>query len=390
MKRHLVQWLVFIVSVAAFLVAVVFIKNGIEANMNRPKPMKTQEESHPDVSVLSVTPAGYAARVTAWGAVSPHYELSVSSQVEGRVVTLADGFETGAVVKKGTVLVQLEEVAYRSAVDEAASALSEARVSLLEEEREALQARTEWKASGVSGKPASELVLRGPQLAAAKAAVTAAETALAQAREDLDHTRITVPFDAVVVTREVAPGAYLQAGSAVATLYSVDRAEVTLSLSAEEWSRLPESDQMNSGNWPVTLTRIKDSGSWTGRILRAERHLDASSRQRNLIIAVDHPLDADPPLLAGTFVKADITGRQLENLWRLPGSALSQKGEVWYVTADKSLAAVSTEPVFTDGDFVYVSPPAELSSATCQVLVHPLNSYLQGMVVNPVEEANHE
>jgi hypothetical protein len=80
----------------------------------------------------------------------------------------------------------------------------------------------------------------------------------------------------------------------------------------------------------------------------------------------------------------------LANLWKLPGSALSQEGEIWYVRADNTLASFPAKPLFNDGDVIYVSVPDTLQGREQNVLVHPLNSYLAGMRVHPVQEADHE
>jgi len=390
MIRRFSQWFVFLAAFILLLIAAFFIQHRIEVQANRPAPVKEVAEQRPDVLVATVQTGSYDARVTAHGAASPRFELTLKAQVTGQVDELATAFEPGKLLKKGALLARLEESSYQAAVAAAEQDLSDARLALLEEQRKALQAKAEWASSGVSGEPASALVLREPQLAAARAAVTNAEAALVSARKDLGQTRIAAPFDALVVTRHVAPGSYLQAGAEVATLYSTDRMEIAVSLSADEWAKLPETAALNSGRWPVALVDVQNDRNWSGRVLRAERHLDETSRQRKLILAVDQPLDSDPPLLPGTFVKAVIGGRRLDNLWRLPHSAISQKGDVWYVTANNTLASFTAEPQFSDAEATYISPPEALNAGTHKVVIHPLNSYLQGMAVNPIEEARHE
>jgi RND family efflux transporter MFP subunit len=388
-RRHL-QWIVFFAAVFLLIVTVVAIQHRIAAQAARPAPVKKISRQHPAVSVVTVQSDSYNAQVTAYGAASPHYELTLTAQVAGQVDRLASNFEAGYKLKKGDVIVFLEGSDYQAQVAAAEKHLSDARLILLEEERQALQAKVEWDASEVKGEPASALVLRQPQLAAAKAAVTKAEADLISARKNLNHTRILAPFDALVVQRHISPGSYLQAGTPVATLYSTDRVEIAADLSAEDWAKLPEAAKLNSGQWPVMLNHVQNGQKWCGRILRAQHHLDANTRQRGLILALDHPLDSDPPLLPGTFVKATIPGRRLESLWKLPGSALSQKGEIWYVQADDTLSSFSAKPLFSDGDVIYVSVPDTLKGREQNVLVHPLNSYLVGMRVNPVQETGHE
>jgi RND family efflux transporter MFP subunit len=388
-RRHL-QWFVFFTAVILLVVTVMTIQHRIEAQAARPVPAKKIAQQHPAVSVVTVQSGGYNAQVTAYGAASPHFELTLTAQVAGQVDRLASNLEAGYKLKKADAIVFLEGSDYQAQVAAAKKSLSDARLVLLEEERQALQAKVEWEASGMKQEPASALVLRQPQLAAAKAAVAKAEADLVSARKNLTKTRIVAPFDALVVQRHISPGSYLQAGTAVATLYSTDRVEIAVSLSADEWAKLPEAAELNSGQWPVALSHVQNGRKWRGRILRAQHHLDTSTRQRGLVLALDQPLDADPPLLPGTFVKATIPGRRLENLWKLPGSALSQAGEIWYVQADNTLASFSAKPLFNDGDVIYVSVPDTLKGREQNVLIHPLNSYLVGMRVNPVQEADHE
>ncbi|MCK2182750.1 efflux RND transporter periplasmic adaptor subunit [Halomonas getboli] len=338
----------------------------------------------PDVSVVEVTAGRYQPRVEGYGEASPHYELELTAQVSGRVESLSDRFASGRVVPAGEPLATLDDKAYQEAVAEAEATLATNRVSLLEEQREGEQARRDWQRSGLNGDPDSPLVLRAPQLAATQADVKQAEQALASAQEDLADTRIEAPFDALVVSRDVAPGSYLQAGGSVATLYSTDRVEIAVALSASEWARLEDPESGEVAPEAVTLSAVDTGQQWQGRVLRSERHLD-EDRQRSLIVAVDAPLAQTPALLPGTFLEVSLEGREIDGLWRLPPSALSQAGEIWYLTEGDHLASVAVDPLFSDRDYLYVRPPAELAEGTHRVVSHPLNSYLPGMVVTPVE-----
>jgi RND family efflux transporter MFP subunit len=343
-----------------------------------------------DVATVRVLPAEYRANIEAFGEAEAHYQLSLSTQVAGRIEMLNDAFENGKRIAQGEALLQLEDSSYKAAVASAEKDLADAKLALLEEERQGIQAEAEWKASGLGGNPDSVLVLRKPQFAAAEAAVTTSQAALDSARHDLAQTHLTAPFDALVVERLVSPGAYVQAGTEVATLYSTDRIEISVGLSARDWQNLPDSDLLIAGDWAVELTDVETAQQWTGRVVRLEQHLNDTTRQRAIIVAVDQPLDQNPALFPGTFVKARLSGVKRDKLWKLPVSALSQRGEVWYVTASNTLAKVEITPVFGDADSIYVPVPDELAAEPQQVLVHPLNGYLEGMRINPVEEKRDE
>ena len=389
-SRRLLQWLLPVAAIILLILLGLYIQHQMQAQTNKPAPLKVEEAQHPDVSVIEATPGQHATRITAYGSAKPHYELTLTAQVSGQIIKLAQNFEPGKLLKKGTTIAWLEESDYQAAVAAARQELSDAQVALLEEERQSAQALAEWQSSGMSGEPTSELVLRKPQLAAAQAAVVNAQAALISAGKTLRSTKITIPFDALVVERSVAPGSYLQSGGEVAVLYSSDRSEIDVSLSVRDWQRLPEDKQLTSGQWPVTLTNSESGNSWQGYVLRSEQHLDTTTRKRTLVISVAKPFTQQPELLPETFLKADIPGRKLDNLWELPTSALSQKGEVWYVTREQTLAAVSAEPVFSTSTAVYIDVPEELATDSQLVLIHPLSSYVAGMKVNPVKDGSHE
>jgi len=332
-----------------------------------------------------VTPARYRALVTGFGEAVSRYQVELAAQVEGPVVELSEGFESGRRVQAGDLLLRIDATPYRAAVAAAEKALAEARVSLLEEERQVAQAKAEWAGSGLKGKPDSALVLRQPQLAAAQAAVNEAEAALAEARQNLGRTNLTAPFDALVVKRTANPGDRVQAGDSVGALYSTDRVEVAVGLSERDWGNLPSGRELLAGDWPVALHAVEGDHTWQGRVLRSAGNLDAETRQRALIVGLEMPLDQQPPLYPGTFVALRLQGREQAGLWRLPNTALSQRGEIWYVDGEGLLDHFDAKPRFSDADFLYIEPPAALANAPRKVLIQPLNSYLKGMSVTPVQ-----
>lgn len=416
MKPIYSQWTVLLLAVVILIATLLFVGQKLSVGANGPGPgpgqgsgsapgpvpakVKTgdseadpamppaQPISRSDVSVITLKPASYRARIEAFGEAKPRFELQLGAQVAGRVSSLSSNFEAGQRVAADSILASLENSSYRAAVSSAEYQLAAARQELLEAEREADQARAEWDAAGLEGVPDSALVLHEPQLATARAAVENQLASLTSAGDDLRQTRIRAPFDALVVARQIVPGSYLQVGSEVATLYSTDRVELSIELTARDWQNLPDSAELS--DWPVQLSSAEGSAQWNGRVLRATRHLDAETRQRALIVAVDRPFDQSPALLPGSYVKAMIEGRKVSGLWKLPGSALSQRGEIWYVDEDQNLAKFKTTPLFSDSGAIYVSVPEPLADSAWQVLVHPLNSYLTGMTVNPIEEPDHE
>lgn len=382
--RRMMQWLAPPLALMVLVGVVLFTVRNMKGDHLGPPQEIEGKPIYPDISVVTVAPDGYKAVVTGFGEASPHHTLTLVSEVSGRVEKIGAAFETGQILKKGELIVSLDDTEYAAAVATAESELAQSRLELLEEERQVAQARWEWDSSGLKGEPDSELVLRQPQLAVARANVKKGEAELKLSRKNLAKTIVTAPFDCLVVSREVAPGSYLQAGAEIASLYSIDKIEIAIGLSGAEWDNLPSASEI--AGYQVEVAAVESGRSWQGRISRVEHHVDSKTRQRTVIVEVEDPLGLSAPLLPGTFVKVTIPGKSMDNLWKLPGSALSQRGEIWYVTKDNVLASFQAQPLFSDHDSIYVTAPDNLAGIAQRVLVHPLSSYLTGMKVNPVQE----
>lgn len=341
------------------------------------QPPKT-EIKLPEVAVVQAQAMDVQASIQAYGEVQARYRLQLSAEVSGKVSKLADKFATGKRFKQGEILATLEQQPYQQALANARLTLANAELALLQEQRNSNQALAEWQRSGLAEtEVASDLVLRKPQLKAAEAQVEYARQALEKAEYDLAQTEIRAPFNAVVISRDIQPGSYVQAGAQIASLYSTDVAEVKVMLSEQQWLNAPDMNQ--SADYAALLSSQDGLQHWSANISRVEAHLDSNSRQRALVLSVKQPLAQKQPLHDGTFVDVRVTGKALTNVWKLPASALTQQGNVWYVDNKQQLQHFVPKVRFSQGNDIYVEPLA--GSSQLKVVAKPLSSYLQGMQV---------
>ncbi len=388
------------------------LPSGAGRNNNAPAaPNTTLNQTNnatlAQVGVVEVTASSYNAVVRGYGQVTPQDSLSLVAQVSGQVMQVSPSFKTGVLVPQNTVLASIDDTSYRQALASATSTYQSALVSLEEERLQGAQAQDEWQRSGLDGKPLSDLVLREPQFKAAQAALDEAQQSVNSAKRDLTFTMLSAPFNALVVSRDISLGSFVQAGSAVATLYSANMAEVAIGLSPSQWARLPAVAANNASdaplNWPVTLKDTTTGDTWQANIVRAEWHQDDTTRQRNAIAVIENPLTQHTPLLFGSFVHAEIKGKALQNVWKIPASAVSQKQEVWLVLpAAQTLVKFTPNVLFENDGYAYITPPRSdaLTGDTGQieeegftydlssglVVARPLNSYLVSTKVVPVIE----
>lgn len=382
---------IIVLLLAAAFVITVITYNGVKMSEYRETMQLTppaQDTKRPTVAVVEVTTATYQAYVKGIGGAHAKFDLVLNSRVSGQVIKVYDSFESGRLVTAGTILATLEDSEIRASLESARETLARAHVSYLEEQQELQQAQQEWISSGLTGEPISPLVLREPQLAAARAALHSAEQAVSAAEKNLASTQIKAPFDAIVVSREIAPGSYVQAGNEIGQLLSADIVEVAIPLSANDWMLLPDEAELISGDRLVNLQQVETGDYWTGIVSRIEKNLNTNTRQRSLIVTVDRPLSQGTPLYPGTFLNAEIPGKVVADLWKLPSSALSQRGEIWIVNDENLLKSHVAGIRFSDAEYIYVEPPN--GSKKAQVLVQPLSSYSEGMKVVTQRELTDE
>ncbi len=349
--------------------------------VDRVQEMDTEDSTGMPVSILAVESRAHAARVAALGEVMPVWESTVRAQVNGRIEFISETLRTGALVKEGEVLVRLERSAYEAQAADARSRLALAETELLQEKLLVQEARANWARSGMGGQPDSPLTLRTPQLKVAQATVDAAQTTLGYAEQQLGWTEIRAPFDGVVISRSVDLGESLFAGDEVGSFYGLDAVEIGIQLDNTEWSLLP---QPLIGS-EARLREPQQNSEWDARVIRDSQRLDRDSRLRTLFLRVESPLQQSPPLLPGMFVRTELSGREIPGLMRLPESALTKAGKVWFVDTDNQLASLRSEPLFRGDGTVFIEIPAGMNDEL-RVAVSPNSSFVSGLQVQPIEE----
>lgn len=376
-------WQVVVATLLALLAligAVLFTKQGIKAK-DAEKKTTQPEIIKPTVEFITLAPESYASRVVGFGEVKARYSSPLNANVSGKVGYVASSFAAGQRVRKGQLLVQLQKNVFSSQIASQEAALANAELNLLEEQRKQKQARYEWQASGLSGKPESPLFYREPQIKAAKANIVDAKLRLQKSRDDLQDTAIKSPFDAVITQINIQPGSVIQAGATLATLNSTDRVEIAIPLSAEQWAQLPTSSILTAGKWPVQLETDDGSQKWTGYVIRVGKSVNTQTRQRELIVAVDRPYDLKNPLYAGSFVKASIDGKVLNNMWKIPATSISQAGDIWLIDDNSCLLRMPLKENYSREGALYMPVPEYQTHV--RLVLSPQNSFVSGMCVTP-------
>ena len=317
---------------------------GLLVGKGGPEPAAIPMSVPPLVDVVQVRPSRQALTVSTQGTVRPLREINLVSRVAGRVEAVADGFAAGGFFAAGTPLLKIEDYDYQFAIARAESQVAAARQRVAEEQGRALQAKREWRDLG--SEQANALFLREPQLAAARAALKAAQADLGAARLDLERTAVSVPFNGRVSEKYVDIGQYVTPGTAIAKVYATDVATVRLPLTDRQVALL-ELPLNYDNETPDTATDVvltarfgNRAWQWLGKIVRTDANIDVDSRVVYAVAEIERPFAREPgserpPLAPGLFVDATISGRQLPAVTALPRTALRNDGNVMVVDGER-------------------------------------------------------
>lgn len=354
----------------AMVVVIIAVAVGIAQIMSsfrKPPERKTQQVSAPLLNAIQVYPESLQMTVQGFGTVKPKMEVQVVPQVSGKVIQCHPQLVNGGFFKANEPLIVIEQTDYILAVESAAAAVAQAEVKLEQEKAEADVAHQEWENLHPDKEPDSILVFRGPQIRNAQAQLKAAKAQLAKAELDLERTTVTMPFDGRVVQTNIDQGQFIVAGAAVATVYRTDVVEIMVPLEDTElqWFDLSLNGNRSGdlAGTPVNVSTSFAGGdySWLGRVVRTEGEIDPRSRLIHIVAEVSHPFESEaprPPLTPGMFVRVDIQGREVKDVYRLPRYAIRERTKVWLAKGGGKTKKLSFQPVEIirmDKKYAYVS-----------------------------------
>lgn len=344
-----------ILFAAAFLTVVIF---STEPEAEREAATKKTAML---VDVTIAEAGDFRPTINAMGTVIPAQSVMLQPRVSGHVTGLANNFFPGGRVTEGDVLLRLDPSDYQNQLQQRQSELAQATTALeIEMGEQAIAERDFRRIEG--GRNLSEmqraLVLREPQLNAARARVEAARANVQQARLDLERTQIKAPFDAQVLSRLVNVGSQVSPGDNLADLVGVRTywVEATLPLARLRW--------INVGGGEANVL-IRNRTAWpAGEFRRGRLHsvigeLEGQTRMARVLIEVDDPLAVEPdnegkmPLMIGSFVECRIQAEPLRNVVRIE-RGLVRKNDTAWVMENNALAIRELEIALRDEQYAYI------------------------------------
>jgi len=317
--------------------------------LNPPEAPQQRNFSGPQIVVetLPVVPRDYSVALESYGIIQPRTRSMLAAQVEGQIVDLNPNLRDGGFFERGDILMTIDSRDYAADVSIAEATLADARQALAEAEARSNQAREDWDRLGNEGE-IPDLVLRIPQLEAARARVLSAESSLRKVRLDLERTQIRAPFAGRVLTKFVDLGQVVSRNAQLAEIFATDIVEIRLPLRNRDlpFIVLPEtyrySDETeNKGGRVEISSELAGRATWEAELVRTEGAIDQTARQLHVIAQINDPFappaEGQTPLKIGQYVTAKLEGNTVPDALVIPNNTIYQ-GTYVYVVEDGILA----------------------------------------------------
>ena len=379
-RRWVINIVLSIALITAGLAGAAYISKSTPKARRRPPP-----RTLPLVQVIKVHPQQERIIVPAMGTVTPAREIVLESRVAGEIIDTHPEFTAGGYLKKGSVVLQIDPQDYELALTLAKARVKDAESKLKILEAEAAAAKDEWREinrnrANKKGEP-SPLLIKKPQLSAAQAMLVAEKSDVKKARLNLSRTKILAPFNAIVRAKHVDIGSQVSGQDRLADLVGTDEYWVQASMPVDRlsWIMIPR----NTGETGSKARIYYRKGiELVGTVTKLLGELEAEGRMARVLVEIKDPLGLKspelkkPPLLIGEYVRMEIEGRQLENVYQIPRTALRDNTRIWLISKDDKLEIREVQTLWRDEQTVLLTDGLQPGE---QLIVSDLSKPVHGM-----------
>ncbi|MCK5649352.1 MAG: hypothetical protein KAI22_10775, partial [Gammaproteobacteria bacterium] len=359
------RWVFFVPIIIAVMVFLL-LKQNTPAPQQRPAQEVSTAVRTLAIPELSVTPVAIG-----YGTVRPVSNWEAVAQVEGVILEKHPQLAKGAIIKKDSILLQIDPVDYelniaqieadilatRAQLDEMDTKLENTRASLEIEKKSLELTKNELdrlqnllKKSSVSHSDFdaqkrsmlaqqqnvlaqnNSLKLIPNQRALLEAQLQQKYSQLKRAQRDLHNTKITMPFTGRISADNIDLAQYVRVGEKLIAADALDKAEIEVQIPIRYFRGLLRSGKsinllegsMHHFNKRLGIKAkvvLREGGittSWDAHFSRLTDTLDPKTRTIGVIVEVDNPYGnvtpgSRPPLIKGFFVEVHLLGAPRPN-----------------------------------------------------------------------------
>ncbi len=398
MKRVLLPIAIMLGSI---IVAVVLIRNPTQVEETAPEIVPVA------VRVIEVQRESVQLVVESQGKVQAAQLASISAAVAGPVAWISPAMQAGGFVTEGEVLIRLDGSDYETAVARSSASLQQVQADASHASNE-FQRITELAARRLVSDAQLQETKRQAEVTAAR--LLDSQASFAQTELDLARIEIKAPFNAIVESRDIELGQYVNRAQSVGVLLGADVVEVRVPLAIQQLGFLDiglgQRGEIPAAEAPEVILKGMYGGQehqWQGKLVRTEASIDANSNTVQSIIRVTQPVIAAQaatsaasansangesgwssiPLPIGLFVHAEIKGKLVADMIALPRSVIRNNNQVLVVDGESKMYYRDVEIFRLEGDRVLISSGLLPGERIC---TSPIQAVVEGMTVQAVTE----
>ncbi|MBC3926771.1 efflux RND transporter periplasmic adaptor subunit [Undibacterium sp. CY21W] len=295
-------------------------KNAASASSATSKADKQDTAAAPKLiiapeDIMKVQSNALASGPVVTGSIQPERKADLRAEVSTIVLQVLK--ENGDVVKRGDILVRLDETSIRENLNSAEDNARSAALALDQADR-ALQRLKTLRASGMTSLQALDEA--EVKVNAARSELSASRARASTARQQLQRTIVRAPFDGVVSERKVSAGDTAAIGKELVKVIDPTSMRFTGRVSADKIA------QVRIGQ-PVSF-RINGYGGqeFRGKVTRVDPAANDVTRQVEVLVAF---ADSNQPRVSGLYAEGNIESTTV-NALTLPEGALVKAGDKSY------------------------------------------------------------
>ncbi|WP_233151699.1 efflux RND transporter periplasmic adaptor subunit [Pelomonas sp. KK5] len=264
------------------------------------------------------------------GSIQPEKRADLRAEVQAVVLQVLK--ENGERVKKGDLLVRLDDTAIRDSLTSADESVRAVGQSFDQAERQFQRMKTLQAQGMVSLQAMEDAEIRRNN---SQSDLVAAKARAASARQQLTRTEARAPFDGLVSERKVSAGDTAQVGKELVKVIDPATMRFEGLVSADSMSEL------KIGETVFFKVNGVEAGDFQGRVRRIDASANATTRQ--VAVLVDFAGESKAPNVAGLYAEGRVQSQSISALM-LPEASIQREGDkafAWALGADGKLAKVA-------------------------------------------------
>ena len=329
--------------IVLLLVGTFLVISFLRATKEEPEILVIEEKSWP-VSVIEAQYGDIQPTVALFGEVITSRRSELRALVGGQVIKVGANFKEGAVVKKGELLLRIDDFEYRNSVTE-----ETAKLDVMTRDFE--RADELFKQGSISEQFRDNALLEKTQQ----------ELVLSESEKDLRDTELFAPFDGVINDVQATLGKQVSTfNDKIGEIIDIKNMEVRFSISKSQYGRLLEDENEILGRaievrWTVGQKDLIFDAS----ISRVGAEITSNTGGVNIFATIEMDKEQETPLRPGAFVRLRMPDKTYVSVIRIPETAVFND-EYIYIVKDQRLKKVGIAISGYDQSNVLIKPTQEL------------------------------